>query len=201
MAIAKEIRQRRLTVVDDSPEVLAVLEAALRTDGAEVAMFGRNVTLHDIQASDPDLLVIDLRLGAENLRGLQIIRRVRSHPELRHVPIIVCSAALDAITRHEDELHGIADLFVLAKPFSLEDLEARVEEALGEPREAPLASCCRREPRVDRRPIAVDGVRGRGQSNRHPGVRPGWRPSNLGAGHARARRVNARVHVRPRGYR
>lgn len=140
MAVAKQIRQRRLTIVDDSPEVLAVLEDALRTDGAKVAMFDRDVTLQDIQASDPDLLVIDLRLGAENLRGLQIIRRVRSHPALRHVPIIVCSAALDAITRHEDELRGIADLFVLAKPFSLDDLEARVKEALGEPREAPLAS-------------------------------------------------------------
>jgi hypothetical protein len=44
----------------------------------------------------------------------------------------VCSAAIDEIRDHEEELTRMPGLFVLPKPFSLEDLESCVAEALGQ---------------------------------------------------------------------
>lgn len=132
MAITEGVRPRRLIAVDDSPEVLALLGDALRVDGTEIALFDGRVTLQDIESSHPDLLLIDLRLGAGGLTGLDMIRRVRSHRELRHIPIIVCSAALDAIAEHDEELERIPNLSILRMPFSLDDLEACVDAALSE---------------------------------------------------------------------
>jgi CheY-like chemotaxis protein len=130
--------QRRLTVVDDSPELLAVFGDALRFDGVSVALFDGSATLQDIEESTPDLLVIDLRLGVNSLTGFQMIRLLRAHRELRRIPIIVCSGAIDEIREHEEELTRMPGLFVLPKPFSLEDLQSCVGEALGQGAGAPL---------------------------------------------------------------
>jgi CheY-like chemotaxis protein len=131
MALRDLPQPRRVTVVDDSPELLALMGDALRFDGAEIALLGSGATLVDIEASGPDLLVLDLRFGGDGLNGLDIIREARLHHRLRHVPIIVCSGAHDAIAAHGDELGRTSRLAVLPKPFSLEDLEACVEEAIG----------------------------------------------------------------------
>jgi two-component system chemotaxis response regulator CheY len=128
--------RRRVTVIDDSPELLALFGDLLRYEGVEIALFEQSVTLREIEESAPDLLVIDLRLGRESLAGMEIIRLVRAHRELRSVPIIVCSAALDAIAEHEAALRGTPNTFILPKPFSLEELEACVTDALGEQFEA-----------------------------------------------------------------
>jgi hypothetical protein len=47
------------------------------------------------------------------------------------VPIIVCSAALEDIRKHEAELRAMPRLTILRKPFSLDELEASVTHALG----------------------------------------------------------------------
>lgn len=137
--MAEERAQRRVTVVDDSPELLALFGDALRFDGVALTLFNGSATLTAIEESAPDLLVIDLRLGPGSLTGFEMVSLVRSHRQLRRVPIIVCSAALDEIRQHEDELTRMPALFVLPKPFSLEDLESCVGKALGYPAHAPLS--------------------------------------------------------------
>lgn len=122
---------RRVTVIDDSPELLALFGDALRSGGVEVALLDGAATLAEIERSRPDLLVVDLRLGTESLPGWDIVRLVRSHRQLRDLPIIVCSAALDQIRLHEGEIDHQPRTFLLPKPFSVDDLEAVLEEALG----------------------------------------------------------------------
>ncbi len=122
-------RQRRIAVIDDSPEVLGLFTDALRVDGGELCLFYGSATLQDIESCRPDLLVLDLRLARGGLSGMEIIRLVRSHRQLRLVPIIVCTAAVDG---HAREVSLVPRLFVLAKPFSLEALESCVDTALAE---------------------------------------------------------------------
>ena len=140
MATAHREWHRRLTVIDDSPAMLELLGDVLRAEGTEIRLLGSDATLQDLEGPVPDLLMIDLRLGGERLRGLDLIRDVRSQPPLRCVPIVVCSASLDAIARHADELQAIPRLRVLPKPFTLDDLESCVEEALGDRWEAETAT-------------------------------------------------------------
>ncbi len=126
---------RRVTVVDDSPELLALLGDALRLDGTEVSLPDGTATLEGIEESDPDLLMIDLRLGSAAFGGLEVIRLIRRHEALRDIPIIMCCAAPEELRQHEQELKQIPSLFILPKPFGLDDLESTVEAALGRPAE------------------------------------------------------------------
>jgi two-component system, OmpR family, response regulator MtrA len=121
----------RVTVLDDSPELAELLGDVLRSDGLDVSLLDGETNLQDIEDSAPDLLVLDWRLAASELTGLDIIRQARSQPALRAVPIIVCSAALDEVAAHADELEVTPRVSVLPKPFSLEELEASVQQALG----------------------------------------------------------------------
>ncbi len=118
--------RRRVTVVDDSPELLALLGDVLGLDGLDVSLLDGATTLDVINQSAPDLLVVDWRFTADRLTGLEIIRQARSHPALRGVPIVVCSAA-------PEELRRMPQLSILDKPFSLEELETCVSQALSEP--------------------------------------------------------------------
>ena len=123
----------RVTVLDDSPELAELLRDVLRSDGLDVSLLEGQTSLQDIEDSAPDLLVLDWRLATSHLTGLDIIRQARSQPALRTVPIIVCSAALNEIAEHADELAVTPRVSLLPKPFSLEELETSVEQALGRP--------------------------------------------------------------------
>lgn len=121
---------QRVTVIDDSSDLLAVIGDALRQAGYDVALLDQAASMGEIEVSDPDLLVIDLKLGENSLAGWDIIRLVRKHRSLLELPVIVCSAALDQIRAHAKEIENDPSTHLLTKPFSLEDLETVVFAAL-----------------------------------------------------------------------
>lgn len=129
--------RRRVTVVDDSPDLLALLGDVLRFDGVDVSLFDGGTTLHDIEESAPDLLVLDLRVAAGGLTGMDVIRHVRSDGALQDVPIVVCSGAPDEVRQHEEELSRTPRVMVLPKPFSLDEFESCIGEAFGQATSAP----------------------------------------------------------------
>ena len=123
---------RRVTVIDDAPDLLALFGDALGS-AAHVTLLSGVATISEIHDTEPELLVIDLRLGTDSLPGWNIVALDRAHRSLRDVPVIVCSAALDQIRQHEDEIGHQPNTYLLPKPFSMADLEAVLEDALGEP--------------------------------------------------------------------
>jgi DNA-binding response OmpR family regulator len=89
------------------------------------------------QEINPDLIIVDLMLPDAN--GLVLCSDLR---ERKEVPIIICTAS----RRPEDAVLGLrlgADDFV-RKPFSTDELEARIDAAL-------------RRPSLQRRPPDTDG--------------------------------------------
>lgn len=121
----------RVTVIDDSPEFLAVVGEVLRDDGVDVTLFDQAVTLRQIGESAPDLLVVDLSVGTASLAGWDIVESVRHDPGMQDMPVIVCSAGPEDVREHEDEIHRDPRTFLLAKPFSLDDLESVLTSAIG----------------------------------------------------------------------
>jgi len=128
----------RVTVIDDSYELLDLLGEALRATGSEVELRSGAATILELEESRPDVLIVDLRLGRESLSGWEIVSLCRDHPTLRKLPIIVCSAAVDEISRYEDEMDADPHTFLLRKPFSVESLETLVGLALGTDVGAPM---------------------------------------------------------------
>jgi CheY-like chemotaxis protein len=77
-----------------------------------------------------DALVVDLQQADEDAFGLRIIEELRSDPEMRSFPIILCSGAAESIHPLRDRLAAL-NVPVVLKPFPIEVLEAQLQEALG----------------------------------------------------------------------
>ena len=115
----------RVLVVDDEQYIRDLVGTALRYEGFEVteADTGR-AALNAVGTARPDLVVLDVMLP--DLDGLEVTRRLRS--EGVRVPVVFLTAR-DAT---EDKVVGLTvggDDY-LTKPFSLEELVARVRAVL-----------------------------------------------------------------------
>ena len=78
----------------------------------------------------PDLIMLDAMMPG--LSGFEVLRQLKADPALRSVPVIMVTAK-----GHErDVLSGLRAGAVdyVVKPFSLKELAARVELALGKER-------------------------------------------------------------------
>ena len=112
----------RILVVDDDPDILALVRFKLEASGHEI------VTATDGEAGlaaarehVPDLVLADWTMP--RLSGIEMLARMRADPAIAGIPFIL----LTARAHHADE-PGI-DGFI-AKPFSLGDLTAGVEAVL-----------------------------------------------------------------------
>ena len=115
----------RLLLVDDEDNLRSMLQAALRHNGFDVTGAADGRTALALAASEqPDLLVLDVMLP--DLDGFEVCRRLRADGS--RVPVLFLTAR-DAT---EDKVRGLTlggDDY-LVKPFSLEELVARVEAVL-----------------------------------------------------------------------
>ncbi len=115
----------RLLLVDDEDNLRTMLEAALLHVGFDVvvAANGRDA-IELAKSAAPDLILLDVMMP--DLDGFEVCRRLRS--EYVRSPVIFLTAR-DAV---DDKVRGLTlggDDY-LVKPFSLEELVARVEAVL-----------------------------------------------------------------------
>ena len=118
-------QQARILVVDDEPNITDLVATAMRYEGFEVdTAYDGRTGLDKAVSFRPQLLVLDVMLP--DLDGFEVARRLRR--EGRRVPILFLTAR-DAT---EDKVRGLTlggDDYV-TKPFSLEELLARVRAVL-----------------------------------------------------------------------
>ncbi|MDJ0390110.1 response regulator [Roseomonas sp. E05] len=116
----------RILVVDDEAIIALALSMLLEDHGheVEVASNGR-AALAAASNAPPDLLITDYMMPLMN--GAELIAAIRSSDELRHVPIILSSAADEAQIRAATMAY---DGFV-AKPASKARILQEVERLLG----------------------------------------------------------------------
>ncbi|MET0728948.1 MAG: response regulator transcription factor [Acidimicrobiales bacterium] len=115
----------RLLLVDDEENLRSMLEAALRHSGFDVhpVATGR-AALDAVPEVHPDLIVLDVMLP--DLDGFDVCKRLRSEGD--RTPVLFLTAR-DAT---EDRVRGLTlggDDY-LVKPFSLEELVARITAVL-----------------------------------------------------------------------
>lgn len=117
----------RVTVVNDNDDFLDLMGDILRQQGHDPAVVrAATVTVDDLAATEPDVLVVDLRLDDPGLLsdGWSVVVGARAHPELAAVPIVICTADRAELGRHASEIAALADVHRLDKPFQLDDVEA-----------------------------------------------------------------------------
>ncbi|MGW4947820.1 response regulator transcription factor [Actinoplanes sp. NPDC004185] len=118
-------RATRVLVVDDEPNISALLSATLRLVAFDVRVAeSGHGALVAIEEFEPDLVVLDVMLP--DLDGVDVARRLRAAG--RATPVLFLTAR-DAV---EDRVAGLtagADDYV-TKPFSLEEVVLRIRAIL-----------------------------------------------------------------------
>jgi diguanylate cyclase (GGDEF)-like protein len=115
-------------VVDDEPDKRSLLAFALAKEGYEVhTAENGELGLAAVEEHQPDLIVTDVMMPRMN--GYEMIRRVRSNPQTRFIPVIIQSAARvqDEDVRHGSELGALG---YLTDPTDLDLLRARARTLL-----------------------------------------------------------------------
>lgn len=117
----------RVMVVEDEPELAALVADYARAAGFEATVFSDGaIALAAALATPPDVLVLDLMLPG--LDGLSVCRALRAAPATAALPVIMVTARVEEI----DRLLGLetgADDYV-CKPFSPRELMARIKALL-----------------------------------------------------------------------
>jgi two-component system OmpR family response regulator len=127
--------EARLLVVDDEPNIVDLLATTLRFAGFEVATASNGSEALRVAASyKPDLLVLDVMMPG--LDGFTVVRRLRQ--DGIGAPVVFLTAK-DAT---EDKVTGLTlggDDYV-TKPFSLEEVIARIRAVLRRFAEGPASA-------------------------------------------------------------
>ncbi|WP_433793152.1 response regulator [Actinoplanes sp. CA-252034] len=114
-------------IADDEVDHRELLTLALRRIGYDVVTAADSAgALARLSDGGIDVALIDVRMPGGS--GIELCRQIRSSPETELLPIMVISAD---VHRHQvmTALHAGADDF-LPKPFSRDDLTARMETLL-----------------------------------------------------------------------
>jgi two-component system phosphate regulon response regulator PhoB len=135
----------RVLVVDDEPDLQGLLVHNLRDAGfiADAVGTGKDALLA-AERSQPEVVVLDLMLP--DMPGTEVSRRLRAHPDLRDVGILMLSARGDEYDRVLGFEVGADDYVV--KPFSVREIVMRVRGLATRAHERRLA---RRAPDAERR--------------------------------------------------
>ena len=114
-------------VVDDDPKVLEILEKSLSTKGHDVHLASTGgEALRSYDMCVPDVVVLDLMLP--DMDGMALLNEIRSRSNGDAVPVLFLSANSDLDTRINALDEGADDFLV--KPFSLKELNAKINKVL-----------------------------------------------------------------------
>ena len=117
----------RVLVVDDEPDICALVAYHLAKAGVRVSTAGTgNEALASVRDEEPALVVLDLMLPG--LSGYDVLERLRAEPNTRDVPVLMLTARRE----EEDRIRGLAlgaDDYQ-TKPFSPQELVLRVAAIL-----------------------------------------------------------------------
>ena len=123
--------KEKILIVDDEARILRLVRSNLEPVGYKVltAMDGESA-LTAAEMNDPDLIILDLMLP--RLDGFEVCRRLR---EFSTVPIIILTAKGEEVDKVKGLELGADDY--LTKPFSVQELLARIKAVLRRTRVPP----------------------------------------------------------------
>jgi two-component system OmpR family response regulator len=123
-----EDRNPVMLVIDDDETLVKLLHTVFRLEGFDLRTAGNRAEIVDAFAAEPppDFILLDVMLP--DIDGFEVLGRIRSHPVVKNVPVIM----LTAKATREDVVNGLylgADGYV-TKPFEIEALMSAVRTVL-----------------------------------------------------------------------
>lgn len=120
-------RPNRVLVVDDEPDVTALVAYHLKARGYDVQTVNDpHSSVGTARSFGPDLIILDVMMPG--LSGIQICRILRADRQLKDVPIVFLTARAEEGDRIEGLETGADDY--ICKPFNTKELSLRVQSVL-----------------------------------------------------------------------
>lgn len=123
--------QPRIAIIDDDAIFLELMHDLLAVgEGYEVVTNSQWVRSFEfIKEHQPDLVILDLMMGRDQT-GWAVLDLLRSDPATASIPVILCSAAVPALTRYAADEHAHPAVAPLAKPFDVDELLGTISRML-----------------------------------------------------------------------
>ena len=121
---------KKILIVDDDLDVRQAMHVRLKANGYDT-FFATDAmsSVSEAKKHSPDLIILDLGLPGGD--GYTVIERLKRHPALAVIPIVVVSAR-DVRANRERAISAGAKVY-LQKPVDNAELLAIIRQALGEP--------------------------------------------------------------------
>ncbi len=117
----------RVLVVDDEPEIHAVLGKLLSREGYNVEnAYNADEAFQSIQENRPDLIILDIMMP--KVSGIEVCNRLKADESTSDILILIVSARDAQRDRIEGLSHGADDY--VSKPFHLRSLVRKIEHML-----------------------------------------------------------------------
>ena len=120
------ITRPKILVIDDIPENLELLIAALAADFDLQIAIGGALGLDYARQTTPDLILLDVMMP--EMDGFEVCRRIKASPQLRDIPIIFLTALNDPQAEGSGLELGAADY--ITKPINVATAQRRIRNLL-----------------------------------------------------------------------
>jgi CheY-like chemotaxis protein len=118
--------KKKILIVDDERDVLAVLEERLSKAGYEVieADSGQSAIIK-AKNEKPNLILLDIIMPG--MDGQEVAQKLKSDIETKDIPVIFLTCLF---TKEEEAKlgHGVADNFFIAKPYDSSELISEIKK-------------------------------------------------------------------------
>ncbi|MBX3717753.1 MAG: response regulator [Burkholderiales bacterium] len=118
-----------LLVVEDDPDLAQLVIDIFMTAGFEMHWASNKAEINQQMNRRPGVDLVLLDIGLPDANGLEVLQRIRLHPKLAKLPVIMMTGRSSA----EDVAAGLvagADGYV-SKPFQMSGLVKAVQQVLG----------------------------------------------------------------------
>lgn len=121
------MHKSKILLIEDEEDIAALIKLQAELSGYKILIETDGLNgFRAIERELPELVILDIMLPGMN--GLDVCRKIKNHPELKHIPVILISAKSEEL----DIVLGLelgADDYV-TKPFSPKVLFSRVKAVL-----------------------------------------------------------------------
>lgn len=119
----------RILVINDDESILELFKLILEDEGYEVCASVEAIeNVVDVERLQPALVILDLKIGMHQ-EGWLMMQKIRMYPPTRHIPMILCTAALNEVREQEEKLHD-KGIPVVYKPFDVDELLKAIQSVL-----------------------------------------------------------------------
>jgi twitching motility two-component system response regulator PilH len=124
----KELKPKRILIIDNDESVLEVLQEIFKNDGYETDCYGQVEDIFKlVDDFKPDLVLLDYILPGIN--GGELCAQLKKDQVTRHIPVVICSAYPQVML----SLGSYGCNAFISKPFELRDIVMQVDDCIKNP--------------------------------------------------------------------